>query len=119
MTTQEAIMTRKAQPENQPASNPENPFAAALDTPPGDPLTAPLTCPDETSKDDPPCERPRPKNRRFRVIKGGNISTGGVRATLREGKELDERNYDIRNLVRQGIRLEEITDEDTADPLTT
>jgi hypothetical protein len=59
-------------------------------------------------KDPPPPAADAKKVRRFRVTKGGTVSTNGYRATLKEGKELDDLNYDIRSLATQGIHLEEI-----------
>ena len=60
--------------------------------------------------------------RRFRVVRGGSIlvrgsATGGYRTMLREGKEIDDQNYDIRDLQRQQIRLVEITETSKDLPL--
>lgn len=48
------------------------------------------------------------KARRFVVRKGGMISATGYRTMMREGKEIDDLNYDIRSLAQQGILLEEV-----------
>lgn len=48
----------------------------------------------------------------YRVIKGGPIQAAGYRSVLREGKEIDSVNYDIRALQQQGIRLERVAPED-------
>jgi hypothetical protein len=56
------------------------------------------------------------KVRRFEVTKGGPYSApgvgtaGGYRATLREGKVIDEMNYDINAVRAQGIKLNELTE---------
>ncbi len=52
-----------------------------------------------------------PVVRRFMVEKEKNISHNGIRSILREGKEIDENNYDIASLVRQGVKLKEITEQ--------
>lgn len=58
-----------------------------------------------------------PKVRRFVVMKGGVAQVGKFRARLKEGKEIDTLNYNIRDLQRQGIRLKEITGMDTSAPI--
>lgn len=58
-----------------------------------------------------------PTVRRFVVMKGGVAQVGGFRARLKEGKEIDTLNYNIRDLQRQGIRLREITGMDTSEPI--
>lgn len=52
-----------------------------------------------------------PTVRRFVVEKEKNISHHGVRSILREGKEIDESNYDINSLLKQGVKLREITEQ--------
>lgn len=52
-----------------------------------------------------------PVVRRFLVLAEKNISHSGVRSILREGKEIDENNYDIGSLQRQGVKLREITEQ--------
>jgi hypothetical protein len=54
---------------------------------------------------------PEKSVKRFRVLNGGTIVVAGMRMALRAGKELDERGYDIVQLKRQGIRLEELVDD--------
>jgi hypothetical protein len=49
---------------------------------------------------------------RYRVVNGGRIMLGGALTVLRPGKELDERQYDLRELKKQGIRLEEVKEDD-------
>lgn len=51
-----------------------------------------------------------PVVRRFVVEKEKNISHHGIRSILREGKEIDENNYDITSLQKQGVKLREITE---------
>lgn len=46
--------------------------------------------------------------RKYRVKVGGSSSFGGTRTTIRPGKVIDERQYDIEMLKNQGIVLEEI-----------
>lgn len=51
--------------------------------------------------------------RYFRVLRGGYfLDRSGVRALMREGKEIDNLNYDIRRLQQQGIKLQEINEAD-------
>ena len=57
-------------------------------------------------------QKEQPKVRRYRVLNGGTIVDKGMRMTLRAGKELDERTYDVATLKRQGIRLEELRDDE-------
>ncbi len=49
--------------------------------------------------------------KRYRVLgdKPKNVSGPGYRFNLNPGKELDEANFDIPGLRRQGVKLEEIT----------
>lgn len=58
-----------------------------------------------------------PKARWFRVVKGGYVLDGGFRTMLKPGKEINDLNYTIRNLQRQGIVLEEITEQDRTAPI--
>lgn len=56
-----------------------------------------------------------PPVRKFQIVKGGSAlvkgsASGGYRATIREGKEIDTANFDIRDLQKQGIRVKEITE---------
>lgn len=46
--------------------------------------------------------------RKFVVTRGGVITIDGFRTRLREGKEIDDLNYDIRKLALQGIHLREV-----------
>lgn len=48
----------------------------------------------------------------YRVLKGGYVTQNGVRAKLHEGKEINDSNYNIRDLQRQGIRLEKCEPDD-------
>jgi hypothetical protein len=57
---------------------------------------------------------PHRKARRFRVMNGGMIAFNGMRTTLRAGKEIDETQYDLRMLERQGIILKPL---DPPDPV--
>jgi hypothetical protein len=61
-----------------------------------------------------------PPIKRYRVTNGGRISVKGTPHVLRPGKEVDERTYDLKMLRQQGIKLEEITEDDDyvqPDPL--
>ena len=58
-----------------------------------------------------------PKPKRWRVLNGGLIVHGGMKTVLRAGKEIDDSNYDLRMLRKQGIRLEEIVDEESLPAL--
>lgn len=42
----------------------------------------------------------------YRVMREGRALCGGTRAKLHEGKVIDDLNYDVEGLRRQGIRLE-------------
>jgi len=55
---------------------------------------------------------PAPKVRRYRVevTKQFVDRTSGSRTTLREGKEITDAHYNIRDLQQQGVRLKDITD---------
>lgn len=44
----------------------------------------------------------------YRVMNGGTVVFGGNRTVMRAGKEVSDKDYDIRFLLRQGIRLEPI-----------
>lgn len=48
---------------------------------------------------------PGPKPKRYRVVNGGYIVFNGARTVLRAGKEIDETQYDLVMLERQGIIL--------------
>lgn len=53
------------------------------------------------------------KVRYFRVVRGGYfMDRSGTRSLMREGKEIDNLNYDIRRLQQQAIKLEEIDPAD-------
>ena len=54
---------------------------------------------------------PGPKPKRYRVVNGGSIVQNGCRTPLRAGKEVSNTTYDIAALRRQGIKLEELADE--------
>lgn len=63
-------------------------------------------------------ENPGPAVRRYRVtsvLADGRVQTSinGLRTTLRVGKEIDENNFDINLLKRQGVKLEEIALDQT------
>jgi hypothetical protein len=53
-------------------------------------------------------EVPPTPPRAFRVVRGGKILARGYRTKLREGKIIDDLNYDIAQLKQQGILLEEV-----------
>lgn len=56
--------------------------------------------------------------RKFVVVRGGVVTLDGFRTRLREGKEVDDLNYDIRKLALQGIHLKELDGEaGTAAPV--
>lgn len=54
---------------------------------------------------------PAPKPKLYRVMNGGTIVTASCRTVMRAGKEVSDKDYDIRMLQRQGIRLSPIEDE--------
>lgn len=60
-----------------------------------------------------------PKVRMYRVEKEHAIvdRTSGSRTKLREGKEISEAHYNIRDLQRQGAKLRDITDLDPNAPI--
>jgi len=66
-------------------------------------------------RDDDPVEGPQAKW--YVVIKGGVAQCNGVRARLKEGKELNDLNYSIRDLQRQGIRLAVIDPNNRDEPI--
>jgi hypothetical protein len=66
-------------------------------------------------RDDDPVEGPQAKW--YVVIKGGVAQCNGVRARLKEGKELNDLNYSIRDLQRQGIRLAKIDPNNRDEPI--
>lgn len=58
-------------------------------------------------------EEPKPGDRiakKYRVLNDRNISAGSYRANLPAGKIITEAAYDIPNLVKQGVKLEEVTE---------
>lgn len=57
--------------------------------------------------------------RTYRVEKEMGIvdRTSGGRTKLREGKEIQDKHYNIRDLQRQGVKLRDITDLDPNAPL--
>lgn len=59
---------------------------------------------------------PGPKVRRYRVVTGGFLMHNNCRVAMRAGKEIGEHQYDIAQLKKQGIRLEEITDDEPVVP---
>lgn len=63
-------------------------------------------------RDDPDAEAEAPKPKWYRVIKGGIVLDGGFRARLKEGKEINSLNYNIRRLQQQGIMLQEFDPAD-------
>jgi hypothetical protein len=69
---------------------------------------------DATRRRNPEAEAAAPKRRYYRVTKGAVVRdpTTGFRARIRDGKELDDANYDIASLMRQGVKLEEIAESE-------
>jgi hypothetical protein len=53
-----------------------------------------------------------PVVRKFVVLKTGSIQQQGLRVSLPEGKIIDSNNYDIKDLVRTGIKLRELKEGD-------
>lgn len=49
-----------------------------------------------------------PKVQQYRVMEDARYSVHGHVTTLRKGKLIDERNYDIEKVKKQGIKLEEV-----------
>ena len=58
-----------------------------------------------------------PKPKWYRVIRGGTILENGFRTRMKEGKEINNVNYNIRRLQQQGIAVQEF-DPDTEFPST-
>jgi hypothetical protein len=59
---------------------------------------------------------PGPRPKKFRVVNGGYIVFNGARTVLRAGKEIDETQYDLAQLERQGIILKEVLPAAAARP---
>lgn len=61
------------------------------------------------------------KTRRYRVLADKPIvdPTSGSRTKLREGKEISSAHYNIRDLQRQGVKLQDITDLADDAPIPT
>ena len=80
---------------------------------PEDIITEPTVKADATDRN-PKTEPELRKVRKFEVTKGGPYSapgvgaSGGYRSMLREGKVIDEMNYDIKAVQAQGIKLREL-----------
>lgn len=53
----------------------------------------------------PPAEEV-PVVKRYVVVKGGSVLVNGHRTTIKEGKIVDNLNYDLTHLQKQGIRLQ-------------
>lgn len=51
---------------------------------------------------------PKQLIKRYRVMEDKNVSQNGFRGILRAGKEIDHRGYNIKNLMQQGVKLQEI-----------
>jgi hypothetical protein len=49
--------------------------------------------------------------KKYLVTKGGQVLVNGMRTTVKEGKVIDARNFDIAHLQRQGIRLQRYEEE--------
>ena len=49
-----------------------------------------------------------PKPRRYKVVVGGTVMMNNCRTTLRAGKDIDERHYDVESIMRQGIELRRV-----------
>ena len=47
-----------------------------------------------------------PKLLWYRVLVGGNVLENGFRTRMKEGKEINSFNYNIRRLQQQGIKLQ-------------
>lgn len=59
---------------------------------------------------------PGKRRRQWIVARDAKITTStGLRSDLRFGKIIDGTNYDIKGLIRQGVRLREIKDGEDAD----
>jgi hypothetical protein len=56
-----------------------------------------------------------PKAKWYRVLQGGTVLENGFRCRIKEGKEINSFNYNIRKLQQQGIRLVEFNPEELAD----
>lgn len=70
-------------------------------------IPAPVAAPQKPAGGAPPKKRTR-----YRVLNGGKVTFAGHLTTLKAGKEIDDVQYDVPQLRRQGIRLEILQDED-------
>ena len=96
-------------------------YGGGVASPGSMPVINPATCSaepdvvaDATARNPRPAG-PVPTARRFTVIRGGSVSQPGpggtgYRTVVREGKVVDNLNYDIEKLLAQGIKLEELKD---------
>ena len=88
-----------------------NPEPAEVPLPEVDDAAAAVVVADATSKNPPlpPNAPPAPEKRLYRVLKGGMaLMPTGMRTLIKEGKVIDNLNYDVRRLQMQGIRLERL-----------
>ena len=56
-----------------------------------------------------------PKPLWYRVIVGGTVLENGFRTRMKEGKELNSFNYNIRKLQQQGIKLQQFNPDEIAE----
>lgn len=64
---------------------------------------------DAATRPAPPPPEPVVPPKQYRAVTGGRIVIGGVHSTIKPGKVVDARHYDIEALRQQGIRLDEMT----------
>jgi len=50
------------------------------------------------------------------VLNEREVSDHGDRVNMKPGKEINDLNYEIKSLQRQGVLLEEITDDEPNSP---
>jgi hypothetical protein len=56
-----------------------------------------------------------PKAKKYRVLNGGMITWRGNRTPMKAGKIIDSVQYDIPSLRSQGIKMEEVTEENSLE----
>lgn len=69
--------------------------------------SSPVYAGSAVSEDDAEVARNAPKPVWYRVIVGGPVLENGFRTRIKEGKELNSFNYNIRKLQSQGIKLQQ------------
>ena len=97
-------MARKAQTQPDDAYTSH---AAAADDLSAPPLLQETPMGDATEHGAPLVDAPPPPQ--YRVVRSQYVMVRGGRTILREGKVIDERNYDLPALISQGVTLERVS----------